>query len=235
MTSLIDLEVLPVAAPVTKPYTNADGIAYMNACASEYERELFARIRSERPDIDLSDDQFQYLQTRFISGFQSEKSKNGRNLENLVREILTAHQIPFRTQVTIDERGLIADGEHKRNKCHHIVDFVIGDAIDAGKSITEFQVVSCKTTARERWKQDDWTLRQVPLKYLFLTLSDDYPSKDKFGESEIRKIITCKPKPAKKDDRVYLLHLDDLVRELQGNLGTTPPLLSHPAVEPSDL
>ena len=202
-------------SPVAKTYTNAECLAYMNAVASEHETELFARIRRERPDIDLSDHQLQYLQTQFISGFQRKKSKNGRGLEDLIRELLTSHRIPFRTQVTIDKNGRIVGDKQKRDKCHHIVDFVIGDSIDAGKSITDFQVVSCKTTARERWKQDDWTLRQLPLKYIFLTLSDEYPSKDKFGESEIRKIITCNPKPAKKDDRVYRLNLDDLVRELQ--------------------
>jgi len=114
-------------SPVAKTYTNAECLAYMNAVASEHETELFARIRRERPDIDLSDHQLQYLQKQFISGFQRKKSKNGRGIEDLISELLTSHHIPFRTQVTIDKNGRIVGDKQKRDKCHHIVDFVIGD------------------------------------------------------------------------------------------------------------
>ena len=101
----------------------------------------------------------------------------------------------------------------KKSKCYHIIDFVIGENIEVGKPITDFKVVSCKTTCRERWTQDDWSYTFIPKLYILLTISDDYPPTARFREDETRKIITCFPK--KKDDRIYKLNFEDLIGELQ--------------------
>ena len=101
----------------------------------------------------------------------------------------------------------------KKKRCYHDVDFVIGDSIKIGQSITNHKVISCKTTCRERWTQDNWTFTYSPTKYILLTLSNDYPPNLRFRESEYRKIVTCNPK--KKDDRVYKLKFEELLDEMK--------------------
>ena len=90
---------------------------------------------------------------------------------------------------------------------------MIGNNIEIGKSITEYKVISCKTTCRERWTQDDWSYIFTPKLYILLTISDDYPPTLRFREDSKRKIITCLPK--KKDDRIYKLNFENLIEELQ--------------------
>jgi len=68
-------------------------------------------------------------------------------------------------------------------------------------------VISCKTSVRERWNQDEWTFEHKPRLYILCTLSTDYPNSEKFQEGTTRKIATYKVK--KKDDRKYKLDLED--------------------------
>ena len=81
-----------------------------------------------------------------------------------------------------------------------------------GKSIKEYKVISCKTTCRERWTQDNWSYKLIPKLYILLTISNDYPSSVRFEESSKRKIITCIPK--KKEDRKFKLNFENLIDEL---------------------
>jgi hypothetical protein len=153
------------------------------------------------------------LYNKSISLHQSNIQGNGDFLENdIVVSELLANNIPFKQQVTINNDGLIVGFNEKKNKCYHIVDFVIGDNIKLETSITEYKVISCKTTCRERWTQDDWTFTYNPLKYILLTISNDYPTSTRFRETDRRKIITCYPKL--KDDRKYKLNFDNLIDEL---------------------
>jgi|LauGreDrversion4_2_1035121.scaffolds.fasta_scaffold51168_2 hypothetical protein len=156
-----------------------------------------------------------------ISIHQSNNQSNGSFLENEVASELSEKNIPFRKQVIINKDGSIIGFNEKNNKktsnekkskCYHIVDFVIGDNININTSITEYKVISCKTTCRERWTQDDWTFTYNPLKYILLTIANDYPSSTRFRETDKRKIITCYPK--KKDDRKYKLNFENLIDEL---------------------
>ena len=127
--------------------------------------------------------------------------------------MLDKNNIPYKKQVTIDKSGIIVGFNEKKGKCYHIIDFVIGENIEVGKSITYYKVVSCKTTCRERWTQDDWSYTFIPKLYILLTISDDYPPTQRFREDETRKIITCLPK--KKDDRLFKLNFENLIDELQ--------------------
>lgn len=152
------------------------------------------------------------LYNKCISIHQRNIQGYGDFLENqIVVEILINYNIPFKQQVTIGKDGIIVGFNGKKHKCYHILDFVIG-TIEVGKSITEYTVLSCKTTCRERWTQDDWSFTYIPLKYILLTLSNDYPTSSRFREAEHRKIITCCPKL--KDDRKYVLGFEDLINEL---------------------
>ena len=161
----------------------------------------------------LSDNLLIELYNKSISLHQYNIQKNGAFLEkDIIISELTSHNIQFKYQVTISKNGIIVGFNQKKNKCYHIIDFVIGNDIEIGKSITEYIVLSCKTTCRERWVQDNWSFTYIPSKYILLTLSDDYPSSTRFRESEKRKIITCFPRS--KDDRKYKLNFEDLINEL---------------------
>jgi hypothetical protein len=161
----------------------------------------------------LTDDILIQLYNKSISIHQSNIQGNGDFLENdIVVTQLLAKNIQFTQQVTINKDGLIVGFNEKKSKCYHIVDFVIGDNIKLETSIMEYKVISCKTTCRERWTQDDWTFTYSPLKYILLTISNDYPTSTRFRETDKRKIITCYPKM--KDDRKYKLNFENLIDEL---------------------
>jgi hypothetical protein len=162
----------------------------------------------------LSDVELLQLYNKSISIHQSKIQGNGDFLENdILVGVLDKNNIPYKKQVTINKSGMIVGFNEKKGKCYHIIDFVIGENIEVGKSITDYKVVSCKTTCRERWTQDDWSYTFAPKLYILLTISDDYPPTQRFREDIKRKIITCLPK--KKDDRLFKLNFENLIDELQ--------------------
>jgi hypothetical protein len=162
----------------------------------------------------LSDVKLVQLYNKSISIHQGKIQGNGNFLENdiLVR-MLDFNNISYKKQVTINKAGLIVGFNIKKDKCYHIIDFVIGKNIEVGKSITEYKIISCKTTCRERWTQDDWSYTFTPKLYILLTISNDYPTSARFREDIQRKIITCNPK--RKDDRIYKLNFENLIEELE--------------------
>jgi hypothetical protein len=162
----------------------------------------------------LTDIELLQLYNKSISIHQSKIQGNGDFLENdILVGVLDKHNISYKKQVTINKSGIIVGFNEKKEKCYHIIDFVIGENIEIGKSITDYKVVSCKTTCRERWTQDDWSYTFIPKLYILLTISDDYPPTQRFREDAKRKIITCLPK--KKDDRKFKLNFENLIDELQ--------------------
>lgn len=161
----------------------------------------------------LSDVDLLQLYNKSISIHQSKIQGNGDFLENdILVGVLDKNNIPYKKQVTINKLGIIVGFNEKKGKCYHIIDFVVGENIEVGKSITNYKVVSCKTTCRERWTQDDWSYTFPPTLYILLTISDDYPPNQRFREDAKRKIITCLPK--KKDDRIFKLNFENLIDEL---------------------
>ena len=162
----------------------------------------------------LSDLELLQLYNKSISIHQGKIQGNGNFLENdVLVGMLDKNNISYKKQVTINKSGIIVGFNEKKGKCYHIIDFVIGESIEVGKSITEYKVISCKTTCRERWTQDDWSYTFIPKLYILLTISDDYPPSTRFREDIQRKIITCIPK--KKDDRIYKLNFENLIEELE--------------------
>ena len=162
----------------------------------------------------LRGDELLQLYNKSISIHQSKIQGNGDFLENdILVGVLDKNNISYKKQVTINKSGIIVGFNEKKGKCYHIIDFVVGENIEVGKSITDYKVVSCKTTCRERWTQDDWSYTFAPTLYILLTISDDYPPTQRFREDTKRKIITCLPK--KKDDRLFKLNFENLIDELQ--------------------
>jgi hypothetical protein len=171
-------------------------------------------IRELRQLPTATDQELLQLYNKSISIHQSKIQGNGNFLENhILVDMLNHYHIPYKQQVTIDKTGKIVGFNHKRKKCYHILDFVVGENIEIGKSIMDYIVISCKTTCRERWTQDDWSYTFAPKLYILLTLSDDYPLSSRFNENTTRKIITCIPK--KKDDRIFKLNFENLIDELR--------------------
>jgi hypothetical protein len=194
-------------------------------CLNKYIREII-QTESDKKDIYICSSlktEFEELKTlddkllinmfnKCISLRQQNTHQNGNLLEKCVCSILQHNNIPFRQQVPINHKGQIVNLKCKDKKCFHVIDFVIGKGISEGVSITNFIVISCKTTCRERWTQDNWTLSIIPRKYLLVTLLNDYPPSSRFQESEVRKIITLKGKS--KDDRTYKLTFNQILNEL---------------------
>jgi len=161
-----------------------------------------------------------------VSLFQRQKSRSGTSFEKVIVGILKKAGIAYREQVCIDNEGIIlpfcrakapleAAASAPQKSSIHKVDIVIGANIVPGKSITEFVVLSCKKTCRERWSQDAWTQRTPPRKYLLLTLGSDYPGREKFEESEVRKLLTLAKSRKPKDDYLHKLDYSDLLEELE--------------------
>ena len=133
-----------------------------------------------------------------VSVRQQSVSYNGRCLEEMIEGLLDLRGIGYSSQVSIDHDGIIMEG---RSKCNHILDIVVGDSIECGSHVSNYKVLSCKTSCRERWLQDnEWSLRHPPKLYALVTLSDDYPLSDRFRESDSRIIVTEKPRVH--DDRI---------------------------------
>ena len=164
-------------------------------------------------DANLTSDYAIKFYNTSVSHNQSCRARNGNYLENVIADFMTKCNIRYKAQVTIDHNGIII-GYGLKKKCHHIVDFVIGN-YTIGSSIKQCIVVSCKKSCRERWTQDDWSLMFRPKLYVLVTTSNDYPSSSRFQESHIRQIITCKTK--KKDDRIYKLDFSALIPLIKKN------------------
>jgi hypothetical protein len=191
---------------------NQHVVAQINENAISKQRTIINELKQIAPL--LSDTELLQLYNKSVSIHQRRIQRNGDFLENdLLVGVLNKNNIPYKQQVTINKSGIIVGFNIKKDKCYHIIDFVIGEHIEIGKSIIDYKVISCKTTCRERWTQDDWSYTFAPTLYILLTISNDYPPTKRFREDASRKIITCFPK--KTDDRLFRLNFDNLIDELQ--------------------
>ena len=178
-----------------------------------HDQQKRLKWRSQMPQLDISEDVWDEIYNKIISVHQGNMQANGAFFEKHVEDMLQANLIPFKRQVTIDANGIVI-GFGIKDKCNHILDIVIGTDIETGKHISDFPcVMSLKTSALERWNQDnEWSLNHAPKLFILLTMSD-YPPAERFQESDTRKIMTCTPK--KKDDRKFKLSLNDLISLLR--------------------
>lgn len=193
--------------------TNEDMLMRIDAARIEKETSIVHILRDKEPScIALDDKTLLRLYNNSISIHQGHMQKNGRILEKTIAELLDANNIIFREQVTIDKDGIIVGFNTKRDKCYHVLDVVVGHDIVVGRSIREFIVISCKTTCRERWTQDNaWSHTYPPILYILLTISSDYPPPVRFGETTTRQIITCLPKLGEKDTRQFKIGFDGII------------------------
>lgn len=185
---------------------------------SEKNESIIKKLRDGLPSCNLSDQELLGLFNTSVSIFQSGKSKYGKCFESVIENQLRVNGIPFVSQVAINKTGIIIGTGTTVENHAHTLDILVGaDSIDLikGKHIKDYTVISCKTTVRERWNQDEWTFEHKPKLYILCTLSSDYPNPEKFQEGPTRKIATDNPK--KKDGRKYKLNLEDLLNEVVVN------------------
>ena len=168
--------------------------------------ELRNKFGSEIQNI--SDDILEKIYNTSVSIFQSKKSRHGTQFEQKIEKMLYENNVPFKRQVAIDKNGIIIGNGTVVENHSHTIDIVIGEHIKIGKHISDFIVLSCKTTVRERWNQDNWSFEHPPQIYILITKSNDYPQPQKFRESMKRLIVTDKPKII--DKRQYKFNCDDL-------------------------
>ena len=201
-------------------FSNTDMLALIETTRIEQEVSIVHKLRDKEPELSALDDEtILRLYTNSVSIHQGRMQKSGALLEKTTADLLRANEIPFREQVTIDKDGIIVGFNTKRKKCYHVLDIVVGDNIDVGRSIGDFIVVSCKTTCRERWTQDNaWSHTFPPILYILLTTSDDYPLPVRFGETACRQIATCLPKMGTRDTRQFKLGFDGLVPLIRSTL-----------------
>ena len=158
---------------------------------------------------DVSESTAKSIYDKMVSIFQK---KCGDALEETTETALTEASVPYSRQVSVNDAGMIVAIGHVVKGCH-CADIVVGTNIRVGAPISEFGVVSLKTTCRERWTQDAWTKIYPPRFYYLTTASRDYPDNTMFRESETRKIVTSTPK--RRDGRSFKLGFEDLIPELK--------------------
>lgn len=105
-----------------------------------------------------------------VSLHNSFNSRSGKLLETSIEEILTTRKIPFLRQVSV-KNGIISP--KKRGAVHDII-------IDAklGDNIRDKVMISCKTSVRDRYKQDG----KIDAKKLYLFTYDRPSDFEKYIE-----------------------------------------------------
>lgn len=187
---------------------------WKNLQEEKKKEDIINKLKSVLDDnTSLSNEQILELYNKSISVSQSDRCTSGKKFESEIEKMLDNERIPYKKQVAIDTNGIILGTGTKDPRVAHVLDIVVGDGFCIGANITDFIVISCKTTLRERWKQDEWTKTYPPKLYYLSTVSDDYPQPQNFGESTKRKIVTIQPKA--KDKRIFAYDFDDMMLDIR--------------------
>lgn len=187
--------------------------AYEDAKKAEASANI-AKLRASNPKLETwSDEEVSEFYKTAVSCFQSKKG--GRFLESFIEKTLAEAGIPFQSQVHLDASGMVVS-----SKGITIVDIVFGTP-KIGTHISDYMVLSLKVSSRERSKLDSaWTFAHKPKKFYYGTIEPDYPTPDKFKESETRKLVCAITR--KKDTRTFKLNFDDLLAEVKTLLDCPP-------------
>ncbi len=86
-----------------------------------------------------------------VSLNQKYRTQKGKLLEKCIEDVLKENDIPYLSQATVDTAGVIHALRGKR-KGVHVHDFIIDASF--GDTIDNKIIISCKTSLRERWRQD---------------------------------------------------------------------------------
>lgn len=123
-----------------------------------------------------------------ISFRQSSVCKKGKMFDDVIENLLKSNDIKFYSQVFIkfnDKEAYVSE-KPTNTKVDFVINLNNGDI--KNKNIKDLIILSCKFSCRERYKEDDWTLKFQPKKYFLLVYSKDYPKK--FLNNDKRNLIT---------------------------------------------
>lgn len=137
-------------------------------CAKRALHELMSEYIRRGEDANQMDDLYEILYNDINGHAQSIRSKSGKAFENCIETIFNVENIPYRREVSIDADGRIVTGS--RGGKVRKLDFVVGDDIQVGAHISDYVVVSCKRSLRERGSQDDSIVSHRPRCYYLLIL-----------------------------------------------------------------
>lgn len=189
---------------------SGNGILEASRALANCAREAhLASLRAKYPELaDWTEEKIESFCKDSDSYSQSRRNRAGTELEKFVERELTKAGVPFKRQVPIDKDGII----QRSKKGMKVIDIVFEDP-EPGDHISDYAVMSLKTSTRERASEDDWTLVHTPILYLFASLSADYPDPEKFQESENRKLVCAVPRS--NDTRLYKLNFEDIIHEIR--------------------
>ena len=107
--------------------------------------------------------------------YKRKRSKTGRIFESVLEDMLRERGISFISQVSHDANGVIC--AKKRGYVHDII-------IDAkiGEPLKNKIVISCKTSLRERYKQD----AKIPCRKMFMVTLEKVTSTEKYASTDIQ-------------------------------------------------
>lgn len=161
----------------------------MDELSADTYKRYHEKLLSERFKISFEDASDLYDITKSFRN--SMVNRTGKTFESVIAEVLNDNGVSFVEQVSVD----LATNCFRKGSNEPVVDFVIKrNSVDdpIGKPISDYIIVSCKYTCRERYKQDDWTYAHEPMKYILLVGTDDYPKK--FIDTDKRVLLTLVPK-----------------------------------------
>ena len=186
--------------------------AYATHKAAKIDR-VVSTLRSRNPKLEgWSTEEILTLYNDSVSLHQS---KDGKFFEREIENQLQEAGIPFKAQVSINSEGIVVKGS-KRGRGITIPDIVFGNPV-VGTHISNYVVMSLKTSSRERAKLDTaWTFKTPPRAFYYGTLTNDYPDPVAFGETPTRKLVCATPR--ENDSRGFKLRFDDLIEEVRGLL-----------------
>jgi hypothetical protein len=176
-----------------------------NERKQEKDVATIAFLRARHPKYEgWTDEELIAANQDHVSRFQS---KDGKWFERYIEGQFTALGLPFKAQVHVDGNGMIV-----ASKGVMILDIVFGNP-QVGTHISNYLVLSLKTSSRERAKLDTWTRIHAPKVFYYGSIEADYPIPETFQESETRKLVCVKTREI--DTRQFKLDFLGLVEEVK--------------------
>lgn len=121
------------------------------ARANPIASSLLPSLRRILPREIISEEDANNVYKMCVGINQKYRAQKGKLLEKCIEDVLKENNIPYLSQVTVDPAGVI---HALRGKCKgiHIHDFIVNASF--GDTIDDKIIISCKTSLRERWRQD---------------------------------------------------------------------------------
>lgn len=112
---------------------------------------LLPSLRKMLPRENINEEIAANIYKTCIGINQQHRAQKGKMLEKCIEDVLKENNIPYLSQVVVDTTGIIHAFRGKK-KGVHIHDFIINASF--GDSVHDKMILSCKTSLRERWRQD---------------------------------------------------------------------------------